>query len=56
MNNSPDEADWNIVNRHHLWRLVLNHVVQQLVEFLGYAVTSDIIQIQRKVKQQQHSS
>ena len=54
MNNSPDEPDGNIVDRHHLRRLVLNHVVQQLVEFLGYAVTSDIIQ--RKVKQQQHSS
>lgn len=54
MNNSPDEPDGNIVDRHHLGRLVLNHVVQQLVQFLGYAVTSDIIQ--GKVKQQQHSS
>ena len=37
------------MDRHHLGRLVLYHVIQQLVQFLGDAVTSDIIQ--SKVKQ-----
>ena len=45
----PDESDGDIVDRHHLGRLVLYHVIQQLVQFLGDAVTSDIIQ--SKVKQ-----
>ena len=35
------------MDRHHLGRLVLYHVIQQLVQFLGDAVTSDIITLFR---------
>ena len=40
---SSDQANGDIVDRHHLRGLVLDHVVQELVESFGDTETAEIL-------------
>ena len=42
---SSDETNGDVVHRHHLRRLVLDHVVQELVQSFGDTETAEILSV-----------
>ena len=39
---SSDQANGDIVHRHHLWGLVLDHIVEELVKSFRHTETTEI--------------